>query len=113
MDPLEALKGVVKALDLSIDLKHAKAEAQPDSTHKELNGRKVPRSYKFTGVKGVFSDPTAEFCVHTGPNRRLVYAWEIHTRILEHSYVTYIDAATNTQILGVHDMMSHMASFKV
>lgn len=113
MDPLEALKGVVKALDLSMDLKHAKAESKPDSTYREHNGRKVPRSYKFTGIKGVFKDPTAEFCVYPGSNGKLVYAWEICTRQSTGAYISYIDAATNTQILDVHDLRRSMASFKV
>ncbi|KAH6974613.1 extracellular elastinolytic metallo proteinase precursor [Ilyonectria sp. MPI-CAGE-AT-0026] len=112
-DPIEALKGVDKALGLGLNLKKAKAEVQLDAADKELNGRKASDTYKLTGIKGLGSDAKAELCVYPGANGDLVQAWEIYTRQSGRCYVTYIDAATNTQILDVFDLVRSFATFKV
>ncbi|KAH7176364.1 hypothetical protein EDB81DRAFT_897685 [Dactylonectria macrodidyma] len=104
MDPLEALRGLFKALAIPINLKDAKPEATPDTEYKELNGRKIPKSYTFTGIKGVYSDPKAEFCLSRGQGGQLVYAWEIRISSPGHNYLAYIDATTNTQVLDVYAM---------
>ncbi|KAH8663880.1 extracellular elastinolytic metallo proteinase precursor [Ilyonectria robusta] len=112
-DPLEALKGVDKALGLGMDLKNAKVEVQLDAAHKELNGRKAFNTYKLTGIKGVASNAKAKLCVYPGANGDLVEAWEIYTMQSDRCYVTYIDAATNTQILDVFDQIRNFSKFKV
>ncbi|KAH7176367.1 extracellular metallo proteinase 1 [Dactylonectria macrodidyma] len=102
MNPVEALKGVVKALSLPFDVEHAKAKPQLESEHKTVRTR--PES----------KDRTARFIYHRAPKGGFMPAWQFETRFGSHYYFTYIEAMTNTQILSSEDLVSHsQASFKV
>ncbi|KAH7157918.1 hypothetical protein B0J13DRAFT_671642 [Dactylonectria estremocensis] len=109
-DPLEALKGVVKALSLPFDVKHAKTKHVPVSEGK--SGSEPEESvchrrfdcWTFTDIKGEsIPEVTAQFG-YVNTKEGLVPAWEFRTRFGSHHYLTYIEANTNTHILESKDL---------
>ena len=87
--PLQALVGVTNILDLPVSAAHATAQPQA-----------APDTYIITGTTGAHQDPKARL-VYFVDGDSLTLAWRIETDLDDDWFLSYVDAVTNQQILGV------------
>ena len=87
--PVQALVGVTNILDLPVSA--AQATAKPLAT---------PNSYTITGTTGAYQDPKARL-VYFANGDSLTLAWRVETDIYDDWFLSYVDAVTNEQILGI------------
>jgi len=97
---MEALKGVADAFGLSIVTSEAAANPGSSTEH-----------YVIKGTSGAHQDPKARLVyVHSGNTINLV--WRVETDMYDKWFLSYIDAAGASKILGVVNYVAD-ASYQV
>lgn len=97
VDPSAALSTVAKILNLPIT---------GDASASGLDG--VER-YLLSGVTGAQSDPEARL-VYLVKGDKPALTWRVETDVLDNWLLSYVDAVTNEEILGVIDYVSEAGS---
>jgi extracellular elastinolytic metalloproteinase len=95
VDPIAALKGADKRLNLGVNAE--KAEAVPEPT--------VER-YIIKGSTGALSDPLARLVYFQNPDHTLTLTWRVETDIRDNWLLTYVDAKKPETVFGVVDYVS-------
>ncbi|KAM5494743.1 Fungalysin/Thermolysin Extracellular metalloproteinase 5 [Microsporum audouinii] len=99
-DPMQALHGVRKALNLPITADKA--------TVKTVNEHEVT----FMGTTGALSDPSAKLCYMAKEDGSLALTWRVETDMGDNWLLSYVDAKSTDQIHNVVDYVSH-ATYQV
>ncbi|PBP18111.1 elastinolytic metalloproteinase Mep [Diplocarpon rosae] len=98
--PVDALKGALRSLRLSISPHEAVAKPQPERAR-----------YTITGCSGVVSDPKAHLVyIHAGDS--LTLSWRLETDIGNNWLLSYVDAVSPETVHAVVDYVSD-ASYNV
>lgn len=99
---MDALKGVISTLGLSVEVQEAIAEAKEDM-----------EQYLFKGTSGTGHDPEAKLVYFVKSDGDLALSWRIETDVTSNWLLTYIDAASNKDVHGVVDYVSDFATYQV
>ncbi len=89
LDPIKALEGATKALQLPVT-GQASAEALDRI-----------ETYSLKGTSGVEEDPEARLVYLIKPDGTLALTWRVETDVLDDWLLSYVDASTNEEIHGV------------
>jgi extracellular elastinolytic metalloproteinase len=101
-DPVNALKGVVDILGLSVKATGATAEHKGKS-----------ETYTLKGTQGAVSDPEAKLVYLTKKDGSLTLTWRVETDVMDNWLLTYIDADSSKEVHGVVDYVSDFATLQV
>ncbi|KAF3896980.1 Extracellular metalloproteinase MEP [Trichophyton interdigitale] len=100
-DPVKALKGAVKALNLPVKSDNAKA--------KTTAGKE---SFEFMGTTGALSAPKANLVYLQKEDGTLALTWRVETDVGDNWLLTYVDAHNSETVHNVVDYVAS-AEFKV
>lgn len=100
IDPVAALQGVASTLALPISADTAVAVSEEATEH-----------YVIEGSSGAHSDPKARL-VYFQNGDSLSLTWRVETDIIDNWLLTYINAASGSEVFGVVDYVSD-ASYTV
>lgn len=95
VDPVAALKGAAKALDLGVSTSSAKAVPKPETQH-----------YTITGSTGALKDPEARLVYFKNEDNTLSLTWRLETDISDNWLLSYVDAKSPEKVFGVVDYVS-------
>lgn len=101
IDPVAALQGVTSTLALPISAAEAVAVPEEATEH-----------YIIEGSTGTLSEPKAKLVYFQNPDSTLTLTWRVETDISDNWLLSYVDAITGSDILGVVDYVSD-ASYTV
>jgi extracellular elastinolytic metalloproteinase len=91
-DPVDALKTATNMLSLPIQAEKAKAES--------AEGKET---FTFKGTSGAVKDPKAKLVYLVKEDQTLALTWRVETDIMSNWLLTYVDAATNSEVHAVVD----------
>ena len=100
VDPVAALRSVSSVLGLGVETKDAAPEPEEEV-----------EVYTITGSSGAVSDPKAKL-VYFSDGSSLTLAWRVETDVLDNWLLSYVDAKTPDNILGLVDYVAE-ASYNV
>lgn len=95
-DPVKALKGAVKALNLPVKSDNAKA--------KTAAGKEA---FEFMGTTGALSAPKANLVYLQKEDGSLALTWKVETDVGDNWLLTYVDAHNSET---VHNVVDYVAS---
>ena len=101
-DPTSALKGAVDTLGLSIAAQGAKAEATQGKER-----------FTLKDTSGAVSDPEARLVYLQKADGTLALTWRVETDVLDNWLLSYVDASDASQVHGVVDYVSDLATYEV
>lgn len=101
IDPVAALTGANNILQLSVDSSSASAEAGQEK-----------ETYTIKGSSGAVQDPISKLVYYQTEDNALKLTWRVETDIYDNWLLSYVDAQTNEQVLGVVDYSAD-ASYNV
>ena len=103
MDPVSALKRAVDALQLPVGYKQTSAQASAGAAE----------TYSIFGASGTVNDPEARLVYFQSPSGKIELAWRIETDIMSNWLLSYVNANTNEEIMGVVDWSADAAVYEV
>lgn len=101
INPVAALESVTSTLALPISASEAVAVPEEATEH-----------YIIEGSTGTLSEPKAKLVYFQNPDSTLTLTWRVETDISDNWLLSYVDAVSGKDILGVVDYVSH-ASYNV
>lgn len=101
IDAVAALQGVTSTLALPISADDAVAVPEEATEH-----------YVIEGATGTYSEPKAKLVYFQNDDSTLTLTWRVETDITQNWLLSYVDAVTGKDILGVVDYVSQ-ASYTV
>ncbi|KZM24704.1 low affinity high capacity ammonium permease [Ascochyta rabiei] len=91
-DPVDALKAATNILQLPVKADQASAET--------AEGKET---FTLKGTSGAVKDPEAKLMYLVKADGSLALTWRVETDIMSNWLLTYVDAASNTEVHGVID----------
>jgi extracellular elastinolytic metalloproteinase len=95
VDPVDALKGAVGALQLPVDTSGATAEAE-----------EAHETYTFKSTSGTVSEPKARLVYLIAADGKLALTWRVETDIVDNWLLTYYSANGGEEVHGVVDYVA-------
>ncbi|WEW61511.1 Extracellular metalloproteinase 10 [Emydomyces testavorans] len=106
-DPVQALNGARKVLQLPVKTENVKAEQVKTQSDNEKE------TFVFKGTSGALSDPKAKLVYLVKEDGTLALTWRIETDIGDNWLLSYVDAKDSNKVHNVVDYVAEAATYQV